>query len=981
MDVDTPLGLLELAFRAVQDIEQRSQDVTVHCQQYMQLAKRSAEILNKLRDEQQTIDGSKLRDTINELQEVLFKVHKSIVEWANLNRFRSFMRQRKLATELDTFHQSLDNYVTKFQIMSPAELNRHQHTTNLYRQHDLNEAKEMLRVFVRNVDYLYVAAKMRDDVPTLMETIQIELKEERFGTEEHNVLRGGLNTLYNETGILPPLTNLTGQVVRLSEHPVAEGGTADIFEGHWVGDEKVMLKAICHVKSEFTVKRLWDEIHVWRRLQDRHVLRFYGMCYAAPTMYAVAPWADNGNLLVYVRRNPESDRVALLSEVAFGLKYLHTFHPTIVHGHLRAANVLVSATGEALLADFGFSKILAEESGPGVAPTSLRGARCMAPELFEFVDNKAYMISTASDVWSFGMLCLEVLTGQSPYLQCRVDGQVIAKLLDRKLPDRPEQTDDILQRGLSDDMWRVMNNCWAWNPAERPHIRTLADDVNLYMQHLRHGAVDDILQSASTPPVSELFQSTPLATVEKFPEETASIGSWFKPESVSLRFASLYPNSTDRFDSLDIDTFSTVGLRYEDAKINYDLDGRAVTGTLEGLIDHLLINSMSTQTNLEFQEAFLTTYRGFVRTGDLLPILIERFRIRVYGLITEGERVRLRKNMMAILNKWLEVQEIGLKDFGFLREMAAFVLSLPPGWSSGVEQRQLRWTIIQRLRKRAEPSAPPPANAGRRILLSDLYERSIAKELMRIEGDLFRNCLPRDCAACVNNIASELPQSLALFMKNNYKIVDWCQSVILLDSSDIEQRANAIVFLVRVAEECIKIRAFSTAHAIVAGLSTDFIKNLGYTWRLVDKRTRASLEDISTLVSNAESYKSALNSNLESPTVPILAIHLRELQRTYHGMETHVIVDQEPLVNFQKFEEVWKSVNSIMQYKSPQLNILRDPTTSAYLTYQLSKVDGGIELQNQFKIRSDELKTTEQRDFNSRRLGVKALFLDSLTRG
>ncbi|QRW00110.1 RasGEF domain protein [Ceratobasidium sp. AG-Ba] len=1040
MDFGGPTGLLELAFTAVQDINRRSQDVTIHRQQCMQLAKRSVELVNMLRDEQQTMDDSKMREAVDELEEVLLKIRKRVIEWANLNRVKSFMRQDQIATELDAFNQTLDTHVTKFQIVSSIELNRQQRRMDLYRQHDHEEVKEMLRALVRNVEDLQAAVGMRDDVPALMETIQVELKEEQPGTEEHKALRGGLNTLHNRTGILPPLTDLTGQVVRLSEHPTAEGGTADIYEGQWVGDEKVMLKAIRRVESESAGKRFQREIDIWRRLQHIHVLRFYGVCHIGSRLYAVAPWADNGNLLVYLRKNPESDRMALLSEVALGLMYLHTFKPTIVHGDLRAVNVLVSATGEALLADFGLSKILAEEEGPGVASTSMRNAgsaRWMAPELFEVADNQVYAVSTASDIWSFGMLCLEVLTTQSPYRQCRVDGQVIAKILDRKLPDRPDNTDEIVQRGLSDSMWRLMNQCWAWDPAARPHMRTLAGDVRkLHMEHLRrYGGMGENNNIGSPPANSTLFRDAPVwATppsssthslspsslplqlspgfhespspyMRDLPSPTSSetprnnaLGTGGipipnrRPEPIPL-----FPQQTvsDGYGSLNsarspteqvwagdrryrsgtvVTRASDLAMPHPDGldRINYDPDGRVLNGNLEGLVDRLLINSPATRMDEEFRECFLTVYRGFARADDLLPMLIERYKTRAYGFMPERDRLKLRRNMITVLAKWLEIQQIEPKDLGFLQEMEVFVNNLPSEGSLDVERRDLQNAITEQFRKLQHSSPLPPTNSGQRIKLSELDARAIAKQLMRIESDLFHKILPSDCAAWVKNVADEQLQNLPRFMKNNYKIADWCQSMILfMDSNEIEQRAHMIMFFKRVAEECIKIRSFSTAHAILAGLSTDFINSLGYTWRLVDKRTKDSLKEISALVSDVDKYKGALNSDLRSPSVPILTIHLRELRRTYREMETHVIVDGESLVNFQKFEEVWKSINSIMQYKSPRPTIPSDPITLAYVTYELSKVDDGVELQNRFKNRSEELKRKEQRDFNNRRLGME----------
>ncbi|KAG9075001.1 hypothetical protein FS749_013370, partial [Ceratobasidium sp. UAMH 11750] len=300
--------------------------------------------------------------------------------------------------DISTLDQTLDTHVTKFQMISSAGHNYQQRRLDLSRQRDQAEVKEMLRALVRNVKDLQAAVGTRDDVSALMQTIQEELQDQEPGTEEHTVLRASLNILHNRTGILPPLTNLTGQVVKLSEYPAAEGGMADIYEGQWVGDEKVMLKAIRRVESESAIRRFQREMDIWRQLQHIHILRFYGVCDIGGRQFAVAPWADGGNLLVYLRKHPGCDRIRFLSEVALGLMYLHIFKPTIVHGDLRAMNVLVSASGGALLADFGLSKIIEEEEGVDVASTSLSNAgssRWMAPELFQG-DASLCTISTAS---------------------------------------------------------------------------------------------------------------------------------------------------------------------------------------------------------------------------------------------------------------------------------------------------------------------------------------------------------------------------------------------------------------------------------------------------------------------------------------------------------------------------------------------------------------------------------------------------------
>ncbi|KAG8748680.1 hypothetical protein FRC10_000071 [Ceratobasidium sp. 414] len=1001
-----------------------------------------------LRDEQQAMEDSRLREAVDELEEVLIKVRRRVIEWASLNRIKSFMRQDQIASDIGNFHQTLDTHITKFQIISSIELNRQQRRVDLSRQRDQEEVKEMLRALVRNVEDLQAAVGMRDDVPALMQTIQVELRDEQPGTEEHTVLRSGLNTLHNKTGILPPLTNLTGQVVKTGEHPAAEGGTADIYEGQWVGDEKVMLKAIRRVESESAVRRFQREVDIWRRLQNNHILRFYGVCDIGGRQFAVAPWADGGNLLVYLRNNKDCDRVKFLSEVASGLMYLHVFKPTIVHGDLRAVNVLVSASGEALLADFGLSKILAEEEGAEVASTSLANAgssRWMAPELFEG-DANLCTVSTASDVWSFGMLCLEVLTGQPPYRQCRIDGQVIAKLISRILPERPERTEEMYERGLSDSMWLLMQRCWSWNPSSRPEVRALARDVRmLHVEHVRHYGIvggnvyhpsmvseGTLFQGAvwATPPsssnhslspsslplqISPGVHESPTPYIPELPSSPTSPTTNATPRNNTLNAgAGAIPIPGRRLDS---EQFSQLTISDSDAgfsgygslprsptlqmlaranrahragslvsrasdiagphpegheKINFDHDGRVLTGNLEGLVDRLLVNTPSTRMDEEFRQCFLTVYRGFAKADDLLPLMIERYKSRTFGYLSERERVRLRKNMITILAEWLDIQQIEPKDEGFLQEMEAFVNTTLVDEPLDPERRKLQEAIRSKFRSVPRPLPLTPTDAGRRIDLSGLKARDVAKQLMRMESDLFQKILASDCAAWVKNVADEQLLNLPRFMKNNYKIADWCQSMILfMSSNEIEQRAQMIVFLRQVAEECLRIRSFSTAHAIMAGLSTDFINGLGYTWRLVDKRTKDSLKQISLIVSDVENYKSALDSDPQAPAVPILSVHLRDLRRCYKEMDTHVEVDGELLVNFHKFEEVWKSIKAIMKYKTPQPTIEKDPITAAYLDYELSKIEDGIELQNRFKTRSEELKKKEQRDFNNRRLGME----------
>jgi serine/threonine protein kinase len=91
-------------------------------------------------------------------------------------------------------------------------------------------------------------------------------------------------------------------------------------------------------------------------------------------------------------------------KVLEGLDYLH--HNNIVHGNLKAANILMTKNRCIKLADFGLSLHLHEIKHGGTTCTP----NWTAPEVIAL-----WYTSTRSDIWSFGCTVIELLTGQPPY--------------------------------------------------------------------------------------------------------------------------------------------------------------------------------------------------------------------------------------------------------------------------------------------------------------------------------------------------------------------------------------------------------------------------------------------------------------------------------------------------------------------------------------------------------------------------------------
>ncbi|KIO25944.1 hypothetical protein M407DRAFT_75050, partial [Tulasnella calospora MUT 4182] len=167
--------------------------------------------------------------------------------------------------------------------------------------------------------------------------------------------------------------------------------------------------------------RFEREAAAWRRLKHPHILDFLGTFEGDGHFYLVSPFIENGTLVEYLARNPDIDRVRLvsLSTVAFScsrtltsklrllwqtadaINYLH--NKGVLRGDIKSFNILINREASALLCDFGLAG-----TTNSMTSSLMKGAgsaRWMAPELY---DNEPK--SPETDIYAFGMTIAEVCT-------------------------------------------------------------------------------------------------------------------------------------------------------------------------------------------------------------------------------------------------------------------------------------------------------------------------------------------------------------------------------------------------------------------------------------------------------------------------------------------------------------------------------------------------------------------------------------------
>ncbi|KAJ7795795.1 kinase-like domain-containing protein [Mycena olivaceomarginata] len=276
-------------------------------------------------------------------------------------------------------------------------------------------------------------------------------------------LSKALERLSRASGLHPTCFPLLTGLVKVG-HQIAAGGFGDIWKG-LLGGQKVSVKIMRLFRDadiKDALQEFGHEALIWRQLSHPNLLPFFGLYYLDNRLCLVSPWMSNGHIIEFLKNAPpDTDRVSLMLDVAMGVKYLH--ENRIVHGDLKGMNVLVTPSCRACVADFGLASIAdavtlrfthSTASPKGGTP------RYQAPELLSTEIPNHF----GSDVYAFGSVCYEILTGKAPFFEISRDITVIIKVLEGLRPSRPDTIP------VDHDLWLLLQDCWQATPGDRPSI-------------------------------------------------------------------------------------------------------------------------------------------------------------------------------------------------------------------------------------------------------------------------------------------------------------------------------------------------------------------------------------------------------------------------------------------------------------------------------------------------------------------------------
>ncbi|XP_026195158.1 mitogen-activated protein kinase kinase kinase 9 [Anabas testudineus] len=273
---------------------------------------------------------------------------------------------------------------------------------------------------------------------------------------------------------VPPLHLLEIDFSELTlEEIIGVGGFGKVYRAVWRGSE-VAVKAARRDPDEDveqTLESVRQEAKLFAMLNHPNIMALLGLCLQEPNLCLVMEYARGGplNRALAGKRIPPCTLVDWAVQIARGMYYLHSQAIVpIIHRDLKSSNILILERVEMedlsnktlKITDFGLAREWHRTTKMSAAGTYA----WMAPEVI-----RSSTFSKGSDVWSYGVLLWELLTGEVPFRG--IDGLAVAYGVAMNKLALP------IPSTCPEPFARLMEDCWSPDPHSRPHFTAVLDQL------------------------------------------------------------------------------------------------------------------------------------------------------------------------------------------------------------------------------------------------------------------------------------------------------------------------------------------------------------------------------------------------------------------------------------------------------------------------------------------------------------------------
>ncbi|XP_039597767.1 mitogen-activated protein kinase kinase kinase 9 [Polypterus senegalus] len=298
--------------------------------------------------------------------------------------------------------------------------------------------------------------------------------EERVGIFPSSYVCFGRDALRARRAEQPPLHLLEIDFTELVlEEIIGVGGFGKVYRAVWCGEEVAVKAARRDPDEEVdqTLENVRQEAKLFAMLRHPNIMGLCGVCLQEPNLCLVMEYARGGSLnrVLSGKRIPPNVLVDWAVQIARGMHYLHceAIVP-ILHRDLKSSNILIleKVENEDLgnktlkITDFGLAREWHRTTKMSAAGTYA----WMAPEVI-----RSSTFSKGSDVWSYGVLLWELLTGEVPFRG--IDGLAVAYGVAMNKLALPIPTT------CPEPFARLMEDCWNPDPHARPSFTSVLDQL------------------------------------------------------------------------------------------------------------------------------------------------------------------------------------------------------------------------------------------------------------------------------------------------------------------------------------------------------------------------------------------------------------------------------------------------------------------------------------------------------------------------
>ncbi|EJU03215.1 ras GEF [Dacryopinax primogenitus] len=388
-----------------------------------------------------------------------------------------------------------------------------------------------------------------------------------------------------------------------------------------------------------------------------------------------------------------------------------------------------------------------------------------------------------------------------------------------------------------------------------------------------------------------------------------------------------------------------------DILLNSDLGVRG--GTLPALVEHLTLHNRLDST---FNETFLMTFKSFATVDEVVTELITRFNLppppnlspQQYAEWKDDKQKRYRFRTMNILKALIQSQTLDQNDLHVLDRIRDFAESIQES-----DMMAPKMQVLQTIKMRTDEAQakkytanglqdPPPSILPKNLKKFKLHELDpveLARQLTIMESRLFNRVHAIECLERGKDKSTNTEDNIKAIIHMSNQMAAWVTDTVLA-KDEVKKRAAVIRFWISVAEQCKRLKNFSTMAALVAGLNCPPIRRLRRSWEQVHQRANAVLADLEKTIDSGRNFAEyrRLLATIDLPCVPFFGLFLKDLTFIQDGNNNFIPVAGGKVINFDKRQKSSQVIREIRRYQAASYDLMPVEVIIEFIEQSLESV-------------------------------------------